>query len=328
MSPVESYADICVAPDEAVPHSAAFLHSVLDASRDCIKVLTYDGELVFMNSGGQAVMEVDDFESIRGCYWPSFWEGEQSAAATEALARAKTGLTGHFVGQANTMKGTPKWWDVTVTAIAGDGKSPAYIMSMSRDVTAIKELELQRQLLGDELVHRVKNVLAVVGAIANQSFRGADPDRLDSFGARLAALGEAQSLLIEGTQSAAMIREVIARAVVPHCPLNRCRIIGPDLALDPKRALALSLAVHELATNAVKYGALSNDFGQVAIDWDVVDDVLRWTWTESGGPPVHSPTRTGFGTRIITRNLSGEFRGHVDLQHSPAGLVLKLTAPA
>lgn len=309
-------------------HSAGFLKSVLAASRDCIKVLTLDGELVFMNAGGQVVMEVDDFEAIRGCYWPSFWEGDQNAAATDALVRAKAGLTGHFIGQAKTMKGTPKWWDVTVTAIAGDDRSPAYIMSMSRDITAARELEMQRELLANELIHRVKNVLAVVGAIANQSFRGGNPDQLDTFGARLAALGEAQSLLVEGALTSATIRDVVTRAMMPHSPTDRCSIVGPVHNLDAKRALALSLAVHELATNAVKYGAFSDDVGQVDVEWEVVDGDLRWTWTERGGPLVELPARTGFGSRIITRNLAGEFRGHVDLQHSPSGVVLTLTAAA
>ncbi len=315
-------------PEPTKVHSVAFLESVLATSRDCIKVLTFDGELVFMNTGGQAVMEVDDFEDIRGCYWPSFWEGEQNAAATEALARAKAGLIGHFVGQANTMKGTPKWWDVTVKAIAGDGRWPAYIMSMSRDITIARELEVQRQLLSDELVHRVKNILSVVGAIANQSLRGIDPDRLDSFGARLAALGEAQGLLVERSTASGSLREVVTRAVSPHCPADRCSITGPSYELNARRTLALSLAIHELATNAAKYGAYANDVGRITIEWEVDDAVLHWTWRETDGPPVEPPLRTGFGTRIITRNLASEFRGEVDLQHLPSGLVLTLIAPA
>lgn len=317
-----------ILPEPVEGHSAAFLESVLNASRDCIKVLTLDGELVFMNSGGQTLMEVDDFEKLRGCSWPSFWQGEHNDAAVKALRRAKAGLSAHFIGQANTAKGTPKWWDVTVSPILGDDGAPSHILSISHDITVARELEIQRELLGGELIHRIKNVLAVVGAIANQSFRGGDPDQLDTFAARLTALGEAQSLLIEGALTSASIIEVIARTLMPHAPKDRCIITGPAYQLDAKRALALALAVHELATNATKYGAFSNVVGKVHIDWTIDAETLCWTWQESDGPIVDTPGRPGFGSRIITRNLAGEFRGHVDLQHKASGVVLTLTAPA
>ncbi len=317
-----------ILPEPVEAHSAAFLESVLNASRDCIKVLTLDGELIFMNSVGLALMEVDDFETLRGCSWPSFWEGEHNEAAVEALTRAKAGLSGHFIGQANTAKGTPKWWDVTVSPILGHDGASSHILSISHDITVARELEIQRELLRGELIHRIKNVLAVVGAIANQSFRGGDPDQLDAFVARLTALGEAQSLLIEGALSSASITEVVARTVMPHAPKDRCIVTGPVYQLNAKRALALALAVHELATNATKYGAFSNAVGKVHVDWTIEAETLSWTWRESDGPIVNAPGRPGFGSRIITRNLAGEFSGGVDLQHKPSGVVLTLTAPA
>jgi two-component sensor histidine kinase len=315
-------------PEPVEALSAAFLESVLNASRDCIKVLSLDGELVFMNSGGLATMEVDDFERVRGCAWPSFWENVHTDAALEALALAKAGFSGHFIGQADTLKGTPKWWDVTVSPILGHDGAPSHILSISHDITAARELEIQRELLGGELSHRIKNVLAVVGAIANQSFRGGDSDQLDTFGARLSALGEAQSILIEGALTSASITEVVARTIKPHAPRDRCIVTGPSYQLEAKRALALALAVHELATNATKYGAFSNSGGKVHIDWTIDAGTLCWTWRESGGPIVETPGKAGFGSRIITRNLAGEFRGQVDLQHKPSGVVLTLTAPA
>lgn len=317
-----------VLPGPAGVHSAAFLESVLNASQDCIKVLTLDGMLVFMNAGGQAVMEIDDFDTVRGCPWLSFWEGDFNAAAHDALTRAKAGSTGHFTGPARTAKGTTRWWDVTVTPILGGDGLPTHVLSISRDITAARESDMRRALLGEELIHRVKNVLTVVGAIANQSFSDSTPDQRDAFGARLSALGDAQKLLSEGALTSAAIGDIVWRAVAPHGPGGRCATTGPVHQLDAKRALALSLAVHELATNAIKYGAFSNDVGEVHVEWRLEAGELRWTWTERGGPVVRPPSRTGFGSRIITRNLASEFRGTVDLRHPPSGLVLTLTAPA
>jgi two-component sensor histidine kinase len=176
--------------------------------------------------------------------------------------------------------------------------------------------------------HRVKNVLAVVGAIATQSFRGGNPAQLETFGARLAALADAQSLLIKSAWQLASIDEAVERALLPHAPPGRSHYAGSFQELTAKRSVALALAIHELATNAVKYGAFSNETGHVEIAWHVADGQLVWSWSEIGGPPVVKPERTGFGTRLFTRNLAMEFKGSVDLQHPASGIVLTLTAPA
>ncbi len=314
-------------PSDVDIASAAFLETVLNASGDCIKVLSMDGDLVFMNRNGMGVMEIDDFDAVKGCAWPSFWEGEHHVAATEALEKAKAGGTGNFVGLANTYRGVPKWWDVTVTPIFGGGSAtPTHLLSISRDITQTRLAQVQRNLLADELVHRVKNLLAVVGAIASQTFAGADHASVDTFTARLLALGEAQGLLVQTVWQTASIIEVVERTLLPHVPKGRATIFGPAVKLSAKEALALALAVHELATNAVKYGALSNATGTVAIVWSISDKQLTFRWTESGGPDVEVPSRKGFGSRIITRNLAGEFKGKVELDFPPTGLTLTLTA--
>ena len=117
---------------------AEFMRSVLAASADCIKVLDLDGGLTFMSEGGQKVMEVSDFNSIKGCPWPSFWQGKGNADAMEALATAKGGGVGHFQGPADTFLGNPKWWDVQVTPIFGTDGRPERILSVSRDITEQK----------------------------------------------------------------------------------------------------------------------------------------------------------------------------------------------
>jgi two-component sensor histidine kinase len=307
--------------------ATAFLEGVLDGSRDCIMVLSLEGDVLFINAGGQLALEFDDVALLHGRPWLSLWGVDHDDAARMALETARSGQTGHFTGYGETTRQTQKWWDVTVTPIFGKDGKPASLLSISRDISAARSLELERELLANELSHRVKNVLAVVQAIALQSFRGCDPKQLGAFTSRLAALGTAQDLLIQTAWQSASIRNVVEKALAPHSPEGRCTFIGADHDVDGKRALALALALHELATNAVKYGALSNDAGRVRIAWSVADGMLSLCWTESGGPVVERPGPPGFGTRIVTRNLAAEFGGTVDMQHKPTGVVLVLTAP-
>jgi PAS domain S-box-containing protein len=122
--------------EEEFRASAEFNDRILSASRDCIKVLDLEARLQFMSAGGRGVMEVSDFETIRGCPWPEFWSGEHRKAVEEAIATAKAGGEGRFRGHAPTAKGTPRWWDVVVTAINGPNGKPERLLSVSRDVTA------------------------------------------------------------------------------------------------------------------------------------------------------------------------------------------------
>lgn len=309
--------------------SAAFLESVLNASSDCIKVLSLDGKLLFMNSGGLQTMEVDDFDTMRKSDWSSFWAGDYHSHALDALATAKAGRTGNFTGMADTAKGNPRWWNVTVTPIFGaEGKSagPSHILAISRDVTETRTIQLQRELLTDELDHRLKNLLAVVAAVATQTFSGADRDSIGAFTSRLVALGTAQSLLVQSAWQSASIAAVVSNALKPHVPPDRAHWSGPDLLLTAKEALALALAVHELATNATKYGAWSNVQGRVDVRWTACEGEFTFQWIESGGPHVEPPTRTGFGSRILKRNLSGEFNGRVEADYRPNGLQFTLIA--
>ena len=128
---------------------AEFLRSVLASSGDCIKVLDLDAKMLFMSEGGQRVMEVSDFNAIRGCPWPDFWHGPGNVAAKEAIARARAGGIGHFQGVAATMAGTPRWWDVQVTPILGSDGRPEKLLSVSRDITEVQEAKERIELALD-----------------------------------------------------------------------------------------------------------------------------------------------------------------------------------
>lgn len=189
--------------------------------------------------------------------------------------------------------------------------------------------EQRRELITQELKHRIGNLLAVVQAMARHTFRNADAASVEDFNARLMALAGAQKLLIDSETQPAQMLDVVASTLAPHCADgDRAKISGPDVALDGRRAHALTLALHELATNAVKYGALSVDAGWIDIAWTRENGSLSLTWSEHDGPPVSPPTRRGFGSTLISRNLGLAFGGKVELDFHPAGLVCRLLAPA
>jgi PAS domain S-box-containing protein len=198
-----------------------------------------------------------------------------------------------------------------------------------RDRTAEREAEEHGKLLAAELQHRVKNTLAMVQAIANQTFREVAPAEVRAaFTARMVALGDAHGILTQANWTAAPLRDVARTALAPHEDgENRFDLDGPNIRLAAKPALALALALHELATNAAKYGALSNGAGRVEVTWRIEDERFRFRWAERGGPAVSPPTTKGFGSRLIERSLAAEFGGDVRIDYEPAGVVCRIEAP-
>ena len=204
-----------------------------------------------------------------------------------------------------------------------------------QDITQQRQGEEHMRLMVNELNHRVKNNLAMIQAIAVQSFRNAEglKDAEDRFIARIMAMAKANDLLTGERWAGASLNGVVEQVAQSHCPEpDRCRIDGQEARLTPKIALALSLALHELAVNALKYGAWSTSTGRVTVTWSTyrADDAterLRFEWREQGGPPVSPPTRRGFGSRLIERGLAAEMGGAVALRFEPEGLIFAFDAP-
>jgi len=314
----------------------ALLRGILSGCGDCIKILDLDGRLQFISEGGKRVMEVDDFSPLQGCPWPDFWSGEGKVQAAHAVAEAKAGRTAHFRNHANTAKGNERYWDVQVAPILGSDGQVSHLLSISRDMTEEwKAAEMQKEsivrakFLGEELVHRVKNTLATVLALANQSFKGDEfKAQRAVFQGRIQTLSDAYNLLTERSWSATSMRAVVEGALAPYrTGSGRIAIEGPDFEIAPGQALTLALAINELATNATKYGALSatTPHARVTITWST--QPMRLEWRESGGPAVAPPTRTGFGSRMIKTLLAKDFGGSVELTYDPSGIVCRLEAP-
>jgi PAS domain S-box-containing protein len=203
------------------------------------------------------------------------------------------------------------------------------------DITERKRWEEHQQLLMNELNHRVKNTLATVQSIASQTLRNAETTDMGRIAieSRLFALSRTHDVLTRENWESASIDEIIAEALAPyrHERENRLHPSGPDMRVSPRMALAVSMALQELATNAVKYGALSNTCGQVGITWSVIEDHLeprlKLSWRETGGPPVSAPTHRGFGTRLIERSLAQDLNGKVEIQFAPSGVTCTVDAP-
>ncbi len=190
----------------------------------------------------------------------------------------------------------------------------------------------QRQLLINELNHRVKNTLATVQSIALQTMRGAVSmaEARDALSDRLVALAKVHDVLTSESWEGAELRDIVAGATGPHGGAERFVTAGPPVWLTPSLSLSLSLALHELATNAAKYGALSTGNGSVTVSWNVAGegDMSRLTlrWAEQGGPPVQPPIRQGFGSRLI-RSLSADIDATAAIDYRPDGVVCTIEAP-
>ncbi|OLP51949.1 histidine kinase [Allorhizobium taibaishanense] len=183
------------------------------------------------------------------------------------------------------------------------------------------------RLLNGELAHRMKNTLAMVQSIASQTIRGAASlsEAASQVSARIQALAKAQDLLTGKSVASAEMREIVENAIGPHCDRpDRFTLAGPSLKASSRQALGLSLALHELATNATKYGSLSSVGGTVRVEWGETTDGFFLTWTESGGPPVPQPQRRGFGSKLTERVVADLFRGEAKIGFEPDGVVFKL----
>lgn len=325
-----------LADNAALVEIGGFLTSVLAASEDSIKVLDLDGRVAFMNASGLKAMDIEHFAAVRNRPWSEFWPGDGAQAARDAWLTARDGGSARFRTEARTAKGTAKFWDVQVTPIVTADGRVTHVLAISRDITEQMRMEAQKAILADELEHRIKNILAVVAAIARQTLRPPAnlEDAAKAFNSRLNALGQAQIVVTRTNWTAADLREVVESVLPPFRAAagdGRFNIEGPPVQLLAQRALSLALAVHELATNAVKYGALSTESGHVDLVWSVEGGdekpMLRMEWREHGGPPVAEPGRQGFGSRLIERALPSDFLGTARIEYAPAGLVFTLTAP-
>ena len=221
----------------------------------------------------------------------------------------------------------PLWRNLAITSVIGGMLLLLGLAFAVRMATTIARGEMLHDLLIEELNHRVKNTLAILQSIATQTFRSASRTEREKFEGRLGALAEAHNLLSKEKWQGSELQDVVRRVLQPYLLNNpeRLRMSGPKVPLSPRLAVVLSMIIHEIATNAAKYGALSNDNGTIRLDWETVTEngkpKLRLVWAEAGGPPVTAPVQRGFGSRLIERSARDQLGGEATVDFLPRGVV-------
>jgi PAS domain S-box-containing protein len=249
----------------------------------------------------------------------------------DILARLAGGSTlDKYPARLRTRDGSIKHVLISSSALFRGGKF-VHTRCFTIDVTELRQAEERRQLLINELNHRVKNTLATVQSIASQTFGSKiDKELQESFEARLLALAKAHDALTrEDWQGADLYEVVLNAAAFSPGQEDRFDIAGPQLRLSPKAVVPLTMALHELCANASKYGALSVAEGRVSIHWRMSSDPDRavFRWVEQGGPPVEAPATKGFGSRFLEQGLAHELQARVKLEYPRSGVVFELELP-
>jgi len=241
---------------------------------------------------------------------------------------------GHVLGSLCAIDGTPRQWsDADFASLRDLAEMVMDVIALRAEIVRREAAEQQLNLLVAELHHRVKNTLANVQAVIQMSLRNADDIGAfrESIIARIGSLANTHTLLSERQWGAVSFAELVSSELMPYEGGGRLTIDGPDFYIPSQIAVALGMVLHELTTNASKYGALSRTQGRLSVAWTLqdADDGLRrldLRWLESGGPTVAAPARTGFGSTLLRRVIKGQLAGAVRFDYKAAGLEVEIMA--
>lgn len=302
-------------------------HQIIEDATDyAIFTLDPAGRITSWSAGAERILGYAADQAIGADFAILFLEADRAADLPRMeIARALE------LGRAedtrwHVRRGGERFWanGVTMRLVEGTG-----LVKVMRDETAAKLAEDHRVLLLNELNHRLKNTLVTVQSIVDHTLRShkVAPEARKAVTDRLIALSDAHNVLVEQNWAGADLQVIVERAIAPYRrpEAKRFTVDGPPLRLSPQQAVGLSLALHELCTNALKHGALTADAGAVDISWNIAQDGdgsrrMTLLWRESGGPPVGQPTRHGFGTRLIARSFGLDSGGQARLHFAPEGL--------
>jgi PAS domain S-box-containing protein len=257
----------------------------------------------------------DDAERVRAAFQAAFDPAEPKRSAEFQLRRGD---------------GDVRWVETLGLAHFEGERGAAGVVGTVADITGRKQHEEREHLLMREVSHRAKNMLSVVDAIAHQTATRNPEDFIKRFSERIQALSANQELLVGGEWKGVDTEGLVRAQLAPFADLvgSRIAVHGPKLRLKAAGAQAIGLALHELATNAGKYGALSTNSGRVDICWATDGDTFTMSWVERDGPPVSKPKRRGFGTIVMEVMTERSVDGKVDLDYAPSGVAWRLTCPA
>jgi PAS domain S-box-containing protein len=317
-----------------------WLRLILEGATDyAIFAMDAGGRVAEWNSGAERLLGFTAEEMV-GRYPTGMWMAEDLAARQPELEMCAAVEHGHAADNRwHLRKDGSRFWaaGVMTPLLDGDGELRGFLKIL-RDCTASHEAEERKKVLLEELNHRVKNTLAVVQSVAAQTLRGAEVPRevQSSLMSRLAALARSHDLLTRNEWDGASLQDAIGLVLAPHAPVAgaaRITLAGPAVRLPPSAVPTVNLALHELATNALKYGALSVPEGRIDVVWTILprqpkeEPVVEIAWRERGGPPVRPPPRRGFGSRLIENGLAHEFGTQVVLNFAPQGVECCIRLP-
>lgn len=302
--------------------SAELLPALLDQSLDCVKLISRDGIVQYLNRNGLCAMEIDDLSSVVGQRWSDLWPEGARASIQDALRDAARGAV-RFDAFCPTAKGSPRWWDVSVSQVEDrEGRWLGYL-SVSRDVTGARLAKEVAEISAAEMRHRLKNSYAMVAGLLTSLARG-HPQReefVSEIRDRLSALGVAQTLFVAGEHAPCDIHELLPALLVPfdhpECPIDVEDV--PHILINQGQADALALVFGELAVNSSKHGALTST-GKISVRAAITGGELVIRWSERSSRQVEAHSRTeGQGLRLIKRILSAR-HGSLEIDWVDNGL--------
>jgi PAS domain S-box-containing protein len=316
----------------AAPILHAGLQSVLDTALDAVIVMDRDGMVIGWNERASRLFGWS-WEAMRGrrlseTIIPADYREKHEAGLARFLATGHSAILNKHI-EVTALNRDGDEFPIELSITASDQFGDTLFIGFLRDISERKALEERQQRMLQESDHRVKNMLTVVGAIARQTARACeDIDSFnEAFSGRLESLARAHQLLVgkvwENVALSALAEQVLGADVAE----DRARFGGPELLLRPRQVLGLSMVLHELYTNAVKYGALCGEGGHVALEWQVDGGELDMTWTETGGSCDADVPSSGFGNRMIALSVKSDLGGTIERDWRPEGLRAVLRFP-
>lgn len=320
------------AAEDALIESRRRMEGIVESAMDAMITVDEDQRVVLFNPSAERMFGVLAVDAI-GAPIVQFIPQRFREGHAEHIRRFKeTGVTNRRMGALGTVSGLrangeefPVEASISQVEIGG-AKIATVIL---RDIAERKINEEARLLLAREVDHRAKNVLAVVQALVSLTQAATKEEFIAAVRGRVSALGRAHSLLAENRWEGGDLRQIVVDETAAYHKPGQIQITGPDLVLAPYAVQPLSLLVHELATNAVKYGAFSVAEGRVEVEWRVLpDETLQLGWSESGGPIVKEPAARGFGSTLVREVATRQLAGSIDIAWPAGGLQLTATLPA
>ena len=306
-----------------------FLASTVENSEDAIVSKTLDGIITSWNKGAERVFGYAA-EEVIGQPITIVIPKDRQNEEREILTHIRRGEGVHFETVRQRKHGSLIAVSITVSPVKNAEGKIIGASKIARDITEQKRDQEQMVTLAHEAEHRSKNLLAIVQAAVHLSQSDTPQGLKSAIEGRIQALANVHSLFAQSRWIGAELSTIAAQELAPYLQgsVSRARIEGPQLLLESGPAQAIAIVLHELATNAAKYGALSGVEGQVTLDWSqAADGLLTLHWTEKGGPPVKAPTRHGFGGRVIERMI-GDLKGKVHFDWRPEGIVCEIIIQA